>query len=186
MSLKSINSIYSNIDDNDNDNDNDNELNNNKIIKVGVSLLLHNDKYPNCILLGERKGSHGAGTLAPPGGHMEFGEHYFTTAIRELKEETNLDIVENNIKFLTITNDIIDDRHYITIFLSVCIENVDNLKLCEPDKCVSWNWIDFKLDINAYDKELFLPMKNLIEFLKINKDYLRKNLLHNKSSINSL
>ncbi len=38
---------------------------------VGVGVLVFKD---NKILMGRRKGSHGAGTWAPPGGHLEFGE----------------------------------------------------------------------------------------------------------------
>ncbi len=42
------------------------------------------------ILLGQRKGAHGAGTWATPGGHLEFGESVKACATRELLEETGL------------------------------------------------------------------------------------------------
>ena len=39
--------------------------------KVGISVVL---KYKNKVLVGKRKGSHGDGTWAFPGGHLEYGE----------------------------------------------------------------------------------------------------------------
>ena len=50
-----------------------------------------------------RKGSHGSGKLAFPGGHIEMNETWVDCSVREIKEETNLDII--NVKYLTATND---------------------------------------------------------------------------------
>ncbi|KAM0485207.1 hypothetical protein ACHAPX_001191 [Trichoderma viride] len=82
-------------------------------VKVGVSVLIQNEKGE--FLVGERKGSHGAGTVQTPGGHIDFGEEDVKkVAEREVKEETGLDVVF--VKFLTITNDVFEDdfKHYIT------------------------------------------------------------------------
>lgn len=59
---------------------------------VGVGVLIFNDKKQ--MLLGKRKGSHGAGTWCNPGGHLEFGESFEQCAIREVEEETGLKIVD--------------------------------------------------------------------------------------------
>ncbi|WP_413777060.1 NUDIX domain-containing protein, partial [Streptococcus pneumoniae] len=40
--------------------------------KVGVAIIAR--RPDGCILMGRRKGSHGAGTHSVPGGHLEPGE----------------------------------------------------------------------------------------------------------------
>ena len=60
-------------------------------VLVGVAVLLvDRERHPGCILVGERKGSHGAATFATPGGGLEFGESWSECGVREVKEETNL------------------------------------------------------------------------------------------------
>ena len=65
----------------------------------------------------KRRGSHGAETWAPPGGHLEFGESFENCAMREVLEETGLKI--NGLKIAAATNDIFtnENKHYATIFL---------------------------------------------------------------------
>lgn len=121
--------------------------------KVGVAVLLIKDKK---ILLGMRKGSHGKGTWAPPGGHLEFFEEIEDCAKREILEETGIKI--KNLKFETITNDIFteENKHYVTIILS-CKEFEGEPKIIEPEKCEEWCW--FKLD--DFPEKLFLPVQNI-------------------------
>jgi 8-oxo-dGTP diphosphatase len=58
------------------------------------------------------------GTFQCPGGHLEHGESFATTAAREVLEETGL--VVGNIKFLTATNDVFEaeGKHYVTVFVT--------------------------------------------------------------------
>ncbi|KAJ0136968.1 Uncharacterized protein HZ326_20044 [Fusarium oxysporum f. sp. albedinis] len=82
---------------------------------VGVSALLFNSDGK--ILTGNRIGSHGAGTIQVPGGHLNFREHPFACAERETLEETGLNV--RAIMQVTTTNDVFEEsnKHYITIFV---------------------------------------------------------------------
>ncbi len=123
---------------------------------VGVGVILFNE-YDE-ILLGERKNSHGSGTFAPPGGHLEYGESFEKCASRELKEETNLTIT--NFTFLDITNNIFEEnnKHYVTIFMQNHISKNAVITNMEPDKTSAWLWFN----INNLPNNLFLPLKSLL------------------------
>jgi len=69
--------------------------------KVGVGLLLIKDRK---ILLGKRKGAHGAGEYAGFGGHLEGLETFEDGLLRELAEEGGPDIKVKNLRFLSVTN----------------------------------------------------------------------------------
>lgn len=85
----------------------------NKNVRVGVGVIVSKN---NKILMIKRINSHGAGTWSTPGGHLDFGEDPVQCAIRECKEETDIDIT--NVKFKCITNDIFDEgKHYITVWM---------------------------------------------------------------------
>ncbi|KAF2261561.1 hypothetical protein CC78DRAFT_347784 [Lojkania enalia] len=140
--------------------------------KVGVGVVIH-DEAGN-IVMGERTGSHGAGTLQCPGGHLEYGESFAECARREVLEETGLEVGE--IKFLTATNDVMEEsKHYVTIFVTCVItgEKKEPEPL-EPHKCARWDWIPWsqmwewaKLQAMAeregkeVTKRMFRPLVNL-------------------------
>lgn len=105
------------------------------------------------VFAGLRKNSHGDGTLALPGGHLEMNETWEDCAIRETIEETGLAI--HNVKFGHVTNDIMSDqkKHYVTIFMMgecVCSSEEEELpqpKNLEPHKCHGWDsysWDELK------------------------------------------
>lgn len=66
-----------------------------------------------------RKGSHGAGTFALPGGHLEFLESIEACAIRETLEETGLKILNPRVEWVenSIWGQGNDQKHYVTIFV---------------------------------------------------------------------
>jgi len=123
--------------------------------KVGVSVIIRKD---NKVMLGKRIGSHGAGTWAFPGGHLEFGESVEKCAKREIEEETGLKL--KNFKTGPFTNDIFkkENKHYITLFVIADIK-VGEPKVMEPEKCEEWKWFDW----SNLPKPLFLPIENLLK-----------------------
>jgi 8-oxo-dGTP diphosphatase len=55
----------------------------------GVVVVIEKDGH---VLLGKRRGGFGAGKWGLPQGYIEFDEDFLTAAIREVKEETGLDV----------------------------------------------------------------------------------------------
>ena len=106
--------------------------------KVGICVVIINSDGK--VLVGKRTGSH-AQKYAIPGGHLELGETFEQCAIREVKEETNLDI--NNPIVIGITNNLEtykeEGKHYISVVVLVK-EYSGKLQLMEPEKCEEWIW----------------------------------------------
>lgn len=109
--------------------------------RVGVSVVLVNKK--NEVLVGIRKGAHGAGLLAVPGGHIEFSEAFETTCNRELMEEIGISF-PGQYKSIGFSEDFFPEekKHYVTLYFGVKVDSdkfvVQNL---EPEKCEEWKWI---------------------------------------------
>lgn len=121
--------------------------------QVGVGVLIVRNGH---VLLGRRKGSHGAGTWSAPGGHLEFGESIDACARREVLEETGLEI--KDIQYGPFTNSIfeVDRKHYVTVF--VLASPLDGeAQVMEPDKCEGWAWFEWA----ALPKPLFSPLATL-------------------------
>ena len=134
-----------------------------KIIKVGIGVLLIKN---NQILLGHRVkdgvdtgGIYEPDTWCLPGGKQEYHETIFEGAIREVKEETNLNI--SQIEVFNVVDDIQLNKHYVTIH--IIAKNYDgDLKAMEPDKQDEWCWFEIeKLPNNIYS-----PSKKFIEAYK--------------------
>ena len=93
------------------------------------------------ILLGKRKGSHGEGQFASPGGHLEYMESFSDCAIREIKEECGIEV--QNMKFLFVANiKEYTPKHYCRIGL-IAEWKSGEPQLLEQEKCESWDWYSF-------------------------------------------
>lgn len=136
-----------------------------KIIKVGLGIMI---KDGNKILLGHRcdnykdtGGIYEPGSWTIPGGKQEYCETIFEGAIRETKEETNLDV--SDLEVYSVADDIQPNKHFVTIHI-IANKFAGKLKNLEPTKHSEWKW--FELD-NLL-QNLYTPAKKFIE------EYLNK------------
>ena len=67
--------------------------------RVGIGVMILKDGK---VLLGKRKGSHGAVEYAFPGGHLEYRESFEDCARREVHEECGVEIT--NLRFQFVAN----------------------------------------------------------------------------------
>lgn len=122
---------------------------------VGVGVFV---KKEGKILLQKRVGAHGAGTWSLPGGHLEYGESPEQAAMREAKEELNVDV--KNPRVIGLTNDINagEGKHYITIFVEADYAGGEP-KINEPDRTSEIMWSA----PGELPQPLFVPLKNFVE-----------------------
>lgn len=108
--------------------------------RVGVGAIVRRDGK---VLLGLRRGSHGAGEWSFPGGHVEKWESAEACGAREVLEETGLDIVvAGRVPYFSDDRFPVEDRHYFTLYVVGDAGEGDPAVL-EPDKCVRWAWFDW-------------------------------------------
>ena len=136
--------------------------------QVGIGLfIVKNGK----ILLGKRKGSHGAGEFSLPGGHLEHMETIETSILRELVEEAGTDITIKNLRFLCATNMTkYAPKHYLDIGMAAEWESGEPV-VGEPHKLESWAWYD----IDDLPTPTFGCTENYIEAYRTGKTYFPNN-----------
>lgn len=124
-------------------------------VRVGFGVMILKN---NQVLLGKRhddpiKASsalHGEGTWTMPGGKMHFGQSFEEEVAREALEETGIKINKDKLKFISLTNDIVTDAHFVTAGF-LCEEFEGEPKVMEPDEITQWQWFDLdKLPIPIY------------------------------------
>ncbi|MFA6022611.1 MAG: NUDIX hydrolase [Candidatus Pacearchaeota archaeon] len=127
---------------------------------VGLSVIIFNSNDMK-ILMGKRKGAHGAGQWAFPGGHIEKFETFEDCAKREVIEETGMRIELIDKYPVAATNDFFkeDDKHYVTLFFRAHNWENQEPKLMEPEKCEEWKWYAWY----NFPSNLFTPVYNLRE-----------------------
>lgn len=150
-------------------------------VRVGVGVVVLAADETSSIYVGVRKGSHGAGSLALPGGHLELYESWEDCARREVLEEMGIELAEET-HFCHVTNDIMKDeeKHYVTLFLMARQADPTQVPVNkEPHKCEGWKkktWQELKqllrqeevqhsTDGSKYSSAppLFGPLKRLVQ-----------------------
>lgn len=136
---------------------------------VGVGVMIIKD---NKILLGLRNPNkekasselNGQGTWTMPGGKVEYMEKLIDAAVRELKEETDLNA--KSLELFSISDDMTDTAHYVTV--GFIVKDYDGeVKTMEPETVMEWKWFD----LNELPSKIYKPSQICIERYKENKIY---------------
>jgi 8-oxo-dGTP diphosphatase len=100
----------------------------------GVVVVIEKD---GCVLLGKRKGGFGEGKWGLPQGYIEFDESFLTAAVREVKEETGLDVEIRTI--LNVVSNLLSPRlHTLGIIL---LAGVKAGEPCARDDLETLEWV---------------------------------------------
>lgn len=99
----------------------------------GVVVLIDREGY---VLLGKRQGGYGEGKWGLPQGYVEFDEDFLSAAIREVKEETGLDVEIRSI--LNVVSNMLSPRlHTLGITM---LARVVGGELCAADDLEAVEW----------------------------------------------
>lgn len=136
--------------------------------KIGVGVGIFLEKGGK-VLLGRRHEDpekadselSGEGTWTLPGGGMKYRESPEETACREVKEETDIVIKEEDLEKVSVTDDRTEDAHFITIGF-FCDTFQGEAEVMEPEEIVQWKWFD----TDNLPSPLFKPSEKLIEKVK--------------------
>ncbi|MBU1348756.1 NUDIX domain-containing protein [Patescibacteria group bacterium] len=122
------------------------------LVGVGVMIL-----KGDTVLLAKRRGSHGEGEYAFPGGHLEHLESFEACARRETTEECGIEI--GNVRFQVVANIVgYAPKHYVHIGL-VADWVSGEPEVLEPEKSEFWRW--YPLD--APPDPLFEPYRIAVQ-----------------------
>ena len=91
------------------------------------------------ILVGFRVGKFAHGLWCLPGGKLDLNEDPFENAVRETREEAGIEI--GNVRFMTFTNDVTPDSHYVT--LNFVADWVSGEPRDEVGKIGQWGWYEW-------------------------------------------
>ena len=129
--------------------------------KTGVAAMIMKDGK---VLLAKRKGVHGSGEYAFPGGKLELGESFEDCLRREVREETGIEI--ENIRFLRLLNFKFYGKHFVDIGLIADWKSGEP-QVLEPEKSESWGWHD----LDNLPEPLFKGLPSYFEAYKTGKNY---------------
>jgi 8-oxo-dGTP diphosphatase len=100
----------------------------------GVVVLIEKEEQ---VLLGKRAGGFGKGKWGLPQGYIEFDEDFLSAAIREVKEETGLDVEIRSI-INVVSNLLSPGLHTLAIVL---LAGVVDGELCAGDDLETLEWV---------------------------------------------
>jgi len=136
----------------------------------GVVVVIEMDGH---VLLGKRAGSYGKGQWGLPQGYIEFDEDFLTAAIREVKEETGLDVEIRSI--INVVSNFLSPRlHTLAIVL---LAGVETGEPCAADDLETLEWFPLSgpLPEMAFEADEFIirrvQMTKLEERLPVDPNF---------------
>lgn len=126
-------------------------------------------EYENMFFL--VKTSKWKGKWGIPGGKVKQGETLIEALIREIKEETNLDINEKQCEYITFFESIYDNEfykptHMILFNYLIKVESISNLKV--NNEIIEYKFLKkeelHKLEMNKYTKKLIEKILNVKKY----------------------
>lgn len=129
--------------------------------QVGLGVMILKGE---AVLLGKRKGSHGDGTWAGPGGYLELGESLEDCVKREIAEECGVKV--KNIQFQCLANIKKYSKHHVLVGFTAEFESGE-AKVLEGDKCEKWEW--FSLD--NLPEPIFEASRIILESYKTGEEF---------------
>ncbi len=123
------------------------------LLRDGKVLLGHRHEDPEKA----QSALHGEGTWSIPGGKFDFGDTLGGGAVREVAEETGIEISTKDLKVVSISSERVPDAHFITLGF-VCENFKGEPKIMEPEEITEWRWFD----IHDLPEPMFFPAKKVI------------------------
>jgi 8-oxo-dGTP diphosphatase len=144
-----------------------------KRVGAGFGVIILNKKGQ--VLLGRRhpdpdkadSAFRSAGEWSLPGGKLEWGESFEDGAIREVKEETSLNIT--NPKVISVHNCKNQHAHFMTVGL-IAESYSGEPQVMEPDEITEWNWFSF----DDLPQPGYFPSFEVMENYRAKKFYIKR------------
>ena len=136
----------------------------------GVVVMIEKDGK---VLLGKRAGGFGKGKWGLPQGYIEFDEDFLTAAIREVKEETGLEVEIQSI-INVVSNKLSPSLHTLAIVLLAGVKTGE-LCACDDLETLEWFPLSGPLSDMAFEADEFIIRRaqntNLEESLSVDQDF---------------
>ena len=140
--------------------------------KVGVGVMILNNQGE--VLLGKRNDDaekassdlHGEGTWTMPGGKLDFQETLKDGACRELFEEIGIKVGPDELKLISVSDEIVPDNHYVTVGF-LCENFEGEPKTMEPEEITEWKWYN----LNNLPEKVYPPSLKMIKAYLSNRIY---------------